>query len=98
MEEHKKKWFAIFQDWENSGISQEKYCNEKGIPKSTFGYWRKKLKGSFASEGELVRIPLIVSNKTEFELSVPGGLQLKIPDDYEKESLQRLIRDLREIL
>lgn len=99
MEKQTKKWLSIFQDWENSRMSQAQYCQVKGISKSTFGYWRKKLKGSVTSEPELIRIPLVIEkSQSEFELSFPGGLKLKIPCDYEKESLLPLIHDLREIL
>lgn len=35
-------WQQHMVGWEESGLSQEIYCEAQGISYSTFGYWRKK--------------------------------------------------------
>ena len=37
-------WTQVFTEWEVSGQSQKKFCEERGLALSLFSYWRKRLR------------------------------------------------------
>jgi hypothetical protein len=39
-----KNWGEVFQEWGSSGKKQKAFCQDKGIPFSTFRYYREKMK------------------------------------------------------
>jgi hypothetical protein len=39
-----KNWDEIFDEWISSGKNQKTFCQDKGIPFSTFRYYREKTK------------------------------------------------------
>ena len=43
MTENQKLWNTRISAWEQSGISQQKYCAQENISYPAFQYWRKKL-------------------------------------------------------
>jgi hypothetical protein len=36
-------WRARIDEWRESGLSQSRYCRERGISLATFGYWKRRL-------------------------------------------------------
>lgn len=43
MKSKEEYWERLFKGYERSGLSQEEFCNEQGIPIAKFKYqWRKK--------------------------------------------------------
>lgn len=52
------RWREHIEAWQQSGLSQQKYCRDNAIALATFGYWRRKLR---SKEPEKPRFyPLIV--------------------------------------
>lgn len=43
-EQQRQLWLARLCELEESEMTQEEWCNSKGIPYSTFRYWFRKLK------------------------------------------------------
>ena len=44
MKSKEANWDRLFKGYEQSGLSQEDFCNEQGIPLTQFKYqWRKKI-------------------------------------------------------
>ncbi len=44
MKSKEEYWERLFKGYEQSGLSQEDFCNEQGIPITKFKYqWRKKI-------------------------------------------------------
>jgi hypothetical protein len=44
MKSKEEYWGRLFKGYERSGLSQEDFCNEQGIPITQFKYqWRKKI-------------------------------------------------------
>lgn len=44
MSEKARTWAARIETWRQSGKSQREFCEERGIPLSTFQWWRKRLR------------------------------------------------------
>lgn len=42
--DREQTWRAIMARWEQSGLSQQVFCEKEQIKLTTFGYWRRELK------------------------------------------------------
>ena len=40
------QWRAILNKYERSGLSQDQFCKREGLPLTTFGLWRRKLRAA----------------------------------------------------
>lgn len=83
------KWSQLMEQREESGQNAKEFCEAKGISKSKYQYWRRKLK-----EAECVKIPEISSK----DASIPEGWSQVKPaktDDLVKEGLTIEIRGSR---
>lgn len=82
------------QNWQQSGMSQEKYCQSVNISYSTFVYWRAKLLGkgkkiSANTQHKFIRLDSSSADKVESPTSqfgfekiivyLPNGIQLYFP-------------------
>ncbi len=70
-----KNWQAHIRQWKESGLSQQRYCEERGLALSTFQWWRSRLKKEQSkSDTSIVRLPLEVSAYAQpSELVVRSG-------------------------
>lgn len=100
-------WQKHIEAWQQSGLSQQSYCQENGIALATFGYWRRKLKRDH-SEKPLF-FPLVVSAgepsaseacsyKTSLRVVLGDNrFAIEIDDSFSPAVLQRLIVTLEEL-
>jgi hypothetical protein len=71
MKSKEEYWERLFKGYEGSGLSQEDFCSEKGIPIEKFKYqWRKKFgsksnktKSQNSSDKPIHFEPVLISNK-----------------------------------
>ncbi|PLX11869.1 MAG: IS66 family insertion sequence hypothetical protein [Marinilabiliales bacterium] len=93
----KEKMYKLIQEWESSGLSQEKFIQIKGIAKSTFGYWRRKYNKEKRSAAFIpvkvteTRARKSVQPRENIELSYPNGVVLRCSDQIELSRLKTLI-------
>lgn len=52
-----KQWQLIIDEQASSALSQERFCEHKGLAFSTFQTWRKKLGKSASVEQDFIEIP-----------------------------------------
>ena len=45
-----KEWAAIIQDRADSGLTIDKYCEQRGISKNSYYYWLKAIRKKLISE------------------------------------------------
>ena len=75
MKSKEEYWERLFQGYEGSGLSQEDFCSEQGIPIAKFKYqWRKRIvSGSQQSDSQNKLDnpshfePILISNKDSVE-------------------------------
>ena len=63
-------WANRIQAFQESGLSRKDWCQQNGIPQSTFGYWIRKFQ-SKDTETEGVSDPVFARLPIEQELEVP---------------------------
>lgn len=83
----------IQQEQINSGLSVQKFCKQKGIPYSTFQYWKyrrgkpKKIVPQFLT----VSVPEKVA-PANFEIQIGNDLSIFLPTNTPLENLAKLIK------
>jgi hypothetical protein len=94
-----EKWKSQIERWNLSGLSKKEYCRKNKIPATTFDYWRKRVREETPGNADtLVKLPIsLKSHFMDFKLEISRELILHIPDNYNKDKLLCLIRDLREL-
>lgn len=90
-------WRGVLEKWLASGMSQRRFCEERGISLSTFTYWRRRLRemseGGSASAFIPVEIkpPRRETGHSYYEVRLKNGARIRVPFDFESDSLLRLI-------
>lgn len=89
--------YALIREYEQSGLTQDKFFDQYEIPKSTFSYWRKKyLKETGRSKTKSSFIPVEVDPATKrsqhvIELVYPNGVSLVCSSEMDLSLLKPLI-------
>lgn len=69
----KEAWKKLIAEQRLSGQSVVRFCRERGVSDSSFGYWRKKIEAT-TSCGEFAR----VETGGLIAVELPGGKTVKI--------------------
>jgi len=97
----RERWRAIFEEWSSSGLSQRRFCDDREIRYSTFCYWRRRLREEIEIESASPFIPVEIKptprsfRSSHYEVRLEDGVRIRVPSDFESESLARLIGLLR---
>ena len=97
--------FLAIELWQESGLSQNKFCIQEKISLQTFGYWYKKYKkkkvlfpnpGFKESETFIpVELPHTVNSAAttpgDIKVSFPNGVQINCPAGIDIQQLKTLI-------
>lgn len=95
-------WRAVSKEWSSSGLSQRRFCEDREISCSTFTYWRRRLRDESEVESPPPFIPVEIRGSiqsrrsSQYEVRLKDGVRIRVPFDFEAESLSRLIRLLRD--
>lgn len=98
-EEKARYWADHIADWRASSLSQVEYCRKRGISKSTFGLWKRKLAAGGSKEEAPTVVPVSFGQVPEAPLPKPirlyaGEYCLEIEAGFCK----RTLRDLLSVL
>ena len=57
----REEWERLMAEYEAGDVSQRVFCAQRGLAYSSFGYWRKRLRGALLAEDRrqpaLVELP-----------------------------------------
>jgi transposase-like protein len=101
----KEEMFLAIELWQESGLSQVKFCSREKLSVKTFSYWHRKYKNEKGLSVECNKrnpdtfIPVKVSGTTadtdgkygRIEVSFPNGVQLNCPVGIDIGQLKSLI-------
>lgn len=88
-EEKRVQMLSMIADWQQSGLSKKRYCDEHGINEATFYYWFSRSKENDTSGGGFIAIDKAGRNSA-VEVIYPNGVRIKAETDLGL--LSRLIR------
>ena len=97
----KLKMYDLVEQWLSSGQSQNAWCREQGVARSTFGRWRQKYEqdhggagspndlSSYTSPGFVsIEVP---GSGQRYQVTYPNGVQLQCPSETSLADLRSLI-------
>ncbi|MBI2785337.1 MAG: hypothetical protein HYX60_03105 [Legionella longbeachae] len=109
MKSKEEYWERLFKGYERSGLSQEDFCSEQGIPIAKFKYqWRKRIApGSQKSEADKPSHfePILISNKDSVHqetltsqsiiIQFPNQISCEVKMDIKSKDFSSLLNQLR---
>lgn len=93
------EWKKFIKEQQISGLSQQEYCNKKGISKISFKNWKYKINKQQQSD-KLTFAPIkVLGSKvsSEMKIELPSGIKIIITKDSDEAILLKLINLLRVI-
>jgi transketolase len=102
-QERRNYWQEQFESWEKSGIPQSEYCRQNNIDIHLFSKWKNKLlKIDEKKENKFVRIPqkkMIneLSRASEIELAIRDQYKIKVANNFDPETLKKLVSTLKDM-
>jgi transposase-like protein len=78
------EWQRIIDDYQRSGLTQEAFCEQASIPKSSFYKWRKRLETPAVADepAQFLDLNTLVKSKEpprwEIELDLGNGMRLSL--------------------
>jgi len=93
---NKEKMERLITDFESSGMTVKEFCIQEGLSKSTFEYWRRKLKRNQAakSSGFQQILPVRQLPSEQIRLLGPNGITIELPVGYPSKDLLKIIRSI----
>jgi len=96
--------------WSSSGLSLAAYARDRGIPEKRFWNWHTRLRsqgwepgiavpdaGTGLVPARIVDGPtLALGMRSSFEVSLGTGIVIRVPSDFDKGSLRRLLEVVSE--
>ena len=78
VEQKRQHWQAHINRWQNTELTQNAYCLEHNLAKSSFSYWRKRLSDAATDQPSSKFIPLKMAVAELVTLSV-AGVRIELP-------------------
>lgn len=100
---NREEWRARVERWKASGRSAEEFSRELGINAGTLKYWQYRFSKDERSASKsrksralpFVEVrPAIVESAVGFEVELPTGVRLRVPDRFNSVALERLLQVL----
>ena len=97
----------IYDDWKQSGLSVQQYCENTCLTESRFYYWRAKIQAESLPSSCGSFIPVKMSGKTSVfsaknasgkalcEIEYPNGVVVRVTSDMTLDQLRQMVTLLR---
>jgi hypothetical protein len=107
--DREKDWRGIIREWSRSDLSQRRFCERRKIIYPTFCYWRRRIaeidgcRGAPKKPEESTAHPFVqvevkpsdrVGSTCFYEVTLESGHLIRVPFQFEPDSLDRLIQIL----
>lgn len=100
-----QRWRELLTEWKHSDLTISTFCERHGLNKPTFGYWQQKLgisrrantSSSMSISTSKSFIPVTVVAEPLVEVSIPGGVSIKLPLTCDQESIHRWLAAVRSV-
>lgn len=99
-----KYWRTHLAAQERSGLTLAEYCRRNRLSKTTFGWWKRKLKGNRSTPVTLVPVSIVpYQTSASFKCQQPSsgvamitrdGCRIEIGIDFHPPTLEQVLRTL----
>jgi transposase-like protein len=79
---------SLIEQWQESGKTQQSFCQEHDITFSTFYYWLKRYRRGIEESSFL---PVEISSGNNIEIRYPDGIILQLPAAVKLSTLKQLL-------
>ena len=79
---------SLIEQWQDSGKTQQVFCQEHDITFSTFYYWLKRYRRGIEESSFL---PVEISSGNNIEIRYPDGIILQLPAAVRLSTLKQLL-------
>ena len=79
---------SLIEQWQESGKTQQVFCQEHNIIFSTFYYWLKRYRRGIEESNFL---PVEISSGSYIEIRYPGGVILQLPAATRLSTVKQLL-------
>lgn len=93
-------WREVVAEWRRSGLSMAAFCRERELVPTTFYTWRRRVEPANGDEA-FVPVHVVASSgpddercEPSLEVVVAGGRRVMVREDFDSETLQRVIMAL----
>ncbi|CAN5448009.1 hypothetical protein BH11PLA2_BH11PLA2_40150 [soil metagenome] len=88
--ERAEQWRRRLEGWRSSGLSLHAYAREQNLNYLSLRYWHRKLDPQPVAEAASVAafVPLMLAAEPMVEISLAGGVVLKVPLTATAEQVQ----------
>lgn len=85
---HREEMLSLIESWQESGKTQQAFCQEHGLTYTKFYYWLKRYRRGLDESNFL---PVELSSGTYIEIRYPGGVILQLPAATRLSTLKQLL-------
>ncbi len=79
---------SLIGQWQESGKSQQTFCQEHDLTYTTFYYWLRRYRRKLEESSFL---PIEISSGSHIEIRYPGGVVLQLPAEVKLSTLKQLL-------
>lgn len=83
-----EEMLSLIETWQESGKTQQTFCQEHDLTFSTFYYWLKRYRRGLDDNSFL---PVEISSGSQIEIRYPGGIILQLPASIKLSALKQLL-------
>lgn len=105
--ELERRWRELIEDQNGSGLTVVAFCKERGVPASSFHYWKRELKRRDAERttdvirprkrvelSDFVPVHVMAEARDGIEIDL-AGVVVRVRRGFDEEALARVIHVLR---
>lgn len=85
-----EEMLSLIEKWQESGKTQQSFCQEHGMTFSTFYYWLKRYRRGI-NESSFLPVEINQSLNTNLEIRYPDGVILQLPLSVKLSVLKQLL-------
>jgi hypothetical protein len=86
--QRQEEMLSLIERWQESGKTQQIFCQENNLSYATFYYWLKRYRRGLDESSFL---PVEISSGTNIEIRYPGGIILQLPAAVKLSALKQLL-------
>jgi transposase len=90
-------WRAHVAAWQRSGMTSAEYARQHGLHPKTFRWWRSELRRHDRAPSNtltLVPVKAVPPAAEPVEVTLPGGLVVRVPEQADPARVAQLVRAL----
>jgi len=96
--ERQRQWQSLLTKWHQSDQTIAAFCKQRNLGKPTFGYWQRKIGFGRRSKPRYpaaVFVPITLVTEAFVEMTLLGGMVLKVPLSASAEQIARWLTAAR---